>query len=81
MRPTLSLEKETQAENEDSDAKISKIGMNGTGCPFGTVPIRRTNKDELVYAQQLLKDSQMPANESKLYNPKLGYTFYVSECI
>ncbi|XP_059436302.1 protein neprosin-like [Corylus avellana] len=31
------------------------IGFKGVGCPYGTVPIRRVNKDELVRAKILSK--------------------------
>lgn len=71
MRPNLHLEKETQADqDEDSDANISKIAMNGTARPFGTVPIRTTNREELA----VLKNSPRIVKwlEIKLHIPIVG---------
>ena len=33
------------------DSKPVKMGLEGGGCPFGTVPIRRTSKDDLLRAK------------------------------
>lgn len=81
MRPNQHLEKEAQADRgKDSEANISKIGINGTGWPFGTVPIRGTNK-ELVCAQEFSEDRLMVVNKTTYSNR--GYNYYVSkiECI
>ena len=52
MRPTspprrVSPEKEVPK----LDYKHVKIGLEGGGCPMGTVPIRRTTKDDLIRAK------------------------------
>ncbi|WJZ82237.1 hypothetical protein VitviT2T_002011 [Vitis vinifera] len=52
MRPTspprrVSPEKEVPKP----DYKHVKIGLEGGGCPMGTVPIRRTTKDDLIRAK------------------------------
>ena len=52
MRPTspprrVSPEKEVPKP----DYKHVKIGLEGGGCPMGTVPIRRTTKGDLIRAK------------------------------
>ncbi|KAL6348862.1 hypothetical protein AAG906_033518 [Vitis piasezkii] len=52
MRPT-SPPRRVSPEKEVSklDYKHVKIGLEGGGCPMGTVPIRRTTKDDLIRAK------------------------------
>ncbi|XP_042950335.1 uncharacterized protein LOC122282451 [Carya illinoinensis] len=37
-------------------AKTSAVGLS-EGCPFGTVPIKRTRKEDLLLAKMFVKDS------------------------
>ena len=52
MRST-SIPKRVSPENEvpKLDYKPVNIGLEGGGCPIGTVPIRRTTKDDLIRAK------------------------------
>ena len=49
MRP-ISIPKRLSPEKEvpKPNSKPVKMGLEGGGCPFGTVPIRRTSKDDLL---------------------------------
>lgn len=50
MRPSSITGEEIQEDDisDNNDIMLSRFGLNGTGCPFGTVPIRRTSKEELL---------------------------------
>ena len=52
MRST-SIPRRVSPENEvrKLDYKPMNIGLEGGGCPIGTVPIRRTTKDDLIRAK------------------------------
>lgn len=53
MRPSSITGEEIQEDDisDNNDIMLSRFGLNGTGCPFGTVPIRRTSKEELLAAR------------------------------
>ncbi|KAF8379463.1 hypothetical protein HHK36_028899 [Tetracentron sinense] len=47
----LSFPKGVRKNGASLEAKPLSIGLKGGGCPFGTVPIRRTTKDDLRRAK------------------------------
>ncbi|XP_075102775.1 protein neprosin-like [Nicotiana tabacum] len=46
MKPSLSLLKRNKKSSTSNSS--SGIGLNDGGCPMGTVPIRRTTKEDLI---------------------------------
>ncbi|CBI34704.3 unnamed protein product, partial [Vitis vinifera] len=80
MRPTspprrVSPEKEVPKP----DYKPVKMGLEGGGCPMGTVPIRRTTKDDLIRAKLY---SEMHASKiNPLTDDQPGKHFAVAQTI
>ncbi|RVW16251.1 hypothetical protein CK203_067785 [Vitis vinifera] len=80
MRPTspprrVSPEKEVPKP----EYKRVKIGLEGGGCPMGTVPIRRTTKDDLIRAKLY---SEMHASKiNPLTDDQPGKHFAVAQTI
>ncbi|XP_077240249.1 protein neprosin-like [Tasmannia lanceolata] len=69
MRPN-SFPKETIRDGASSVGKQLQIGLKDGGCPTGTVPIRRTQKEDLIRA----KSSNMPQPTSS--DPRLGHNAF-----
>ncbi|KAH0691155.1 hypothetical protein KY285_018352 [Solanum tuberosum] len=51
MKPTLSRIKQTLGTSKSKEA--STIWLNDGGCPFGSVPIKRITKDDLIRQKHL----------------------------
>lgn len=50
MKPT-SYPKWRRNQAFSTAYNLSNIWLNGKGCPVGTVPLRRTTKDDLIRAK------------------------------
>lgn len=44
------------------------IGLEGGGCPFGTVPIRRVTKDDLIRQRHMQGMDETPAFHVSIIN-------------
>ncbi|KAG5588748.1 hypothetical protein H5410_049182 [Solanum commersonii] len=53
MKPSFSM-KESVSTISTSNYKSSRIGLPDRGCPVGTVPIRRTTKEDRIFDQNKL---------------------------
>ncbi|WMV43073.1 hypothetical protein MTR67_036458 [Solanum verrucosum] len=72
MKPTLARTKQN-AGNSSTSSSSSRIWRNGKGCPFGTVPIRRITKDDLI------RQKNMPPPEDVTFDTQLTNNNSVSE--
>lgn len=52
------VDKDNEEGDDESATMLSGIGLNGTGCPFGTVPIRRISRKEYLAAKEQLRVRQ-----------------------
>ncbi|CAL5375847.1 unnamed protein product [Camellia sinensis] len=62
MKPT-SLPKRSRDHVSSNVSKPLHIGLKGGGCPVGTVPIRRTTKEDLI-RQKLASKIMTPADDT-----------------
>ncbi|CAL5373685.1 unnamed protein product [Camellia sinensis] len=62
MKPT-SLPKRSRDQVSSNVSKPLHIGLKGGGCPTGTVPIRRTTKDDLI-TEKLASKIMTPADDT-----------------
>ena len=61
------------------DYKPVRIGLEGGGCPLGTVPIRRTVKDELITAKfhsEMHASKVNPLDVAGLPGVHVSYNFF-----
>lgn len=63
MKSSLSL-KEGVSTISTSNYKFSRIGLPDGGCPIGTVPIRRTTKEDLIRHKLLPPSEDVIVNDS-----------------
>ncbi|XP_028124410.1 uncharacterized protein LOC114321445 [Camellia sinensis] len=62
MKPT-SLPNRSRDQVSSKDSKPLRIGLKGGGCPIGTVPIRRTTKEDLI-RKKLASKIMTPADDT-----------------
>ncbi|CAL5373805.1 unnamed protein product [Camellia sinensis] len=62
MKPT-SLPKRSRDQVSANVSKPLHIGLKGGGCPVGTVPIKRTTKEDLI-REKLASKIMTPANDT-----------------
>ncbi|CAL5375844.1 unnamed protein product [Camellia sinensis] len=62
MKPT-SLPKRSRDQVSSNVSKPLNIGLKGGGCPVGTVPIRRTTKEDLI-REKLASKIMTPADDT-----------------
>ncbi|THF99297.1 hypothetical protein TEA_008288 [Camellia sinensis var. sinensis] len=62
MKPT-SLPKRSRDQVSSNVSKPLHIGLKGRGCPVGTVPIRRTTKEDLI-REKLASKIMTPADDT-----------------
>lgn len=68
MRPST-VGSINKVASEASNFNFSGIGLKGGGCPAGTVPIRRTSKEELLVAKrQFNSRHQSLANDQETFD-------------
>ncbi|XP_049388583.1 uncharacterized protein LOC125852939 [Solanum stenotomum] len=65
MKPSFYM-KESVSTISTSNYKSSRIGLPDRGCPVGTVPIRRTTKEDLI------RHKLMPLSEDVMFNNSLN---------
>lgn len=64
MRPSSMPKMMMEKERSTANANILKVRFKGLGCPFGSVPIKRVTKDDLIRAK-LHSDGYNLKNDSK----------------
>ena len=62
MKPS-SLPKRSRDQVSSNVSKPLHIGLKGGGCPVGTVPIRRTTKEDLI-TEKLASKIMTPADDT-----------------
>lgn len=63
MKPSIAPKRLVSSKNTLNTQYLKmKLGLDDGGCPFGTVPIRRTTKDDLI-RPKLYGDSRINAVE------------------
>ncbi|KAK4728086.1 hypothetical protein R3W88_021074 [Solanum pinnatisectum] len=72
MKPILVKTKQN-AGNSSTSSSSSRIWRNGKGCPYGTVPIRRITKDDLI------RQKNIPPPEDVTFDTQLTNNNSVSE--
>lgn len=65
MKPSFSM-KESVSTISRSNYRSSRIGLPDRGCPVGTIPIRRTTKEDLI------RHKLMPLFEDVMFNNSLN---------
>ncbi|KAH0648278.1 hypothetical protein KY285_033526 [Solanum tuberosum] len=72
MKPSFSLTKRDNLESSTSNSS-SGIGLKDGGCPMGTVPIRRTTKEDLIREKRV---NQFNASYARgIYHFALAQTY------
>ncbi|KAK6947870.1 Neprosin activation peptide [Dillenia turbinata] len=64
----------SDSDSEKGDGWIRELWMNGKGCPYGTVPIKRTTKEDLLGEKLYLENyssrsNPLDANQPEIHDP------------
>ena len=65
MRPSFLNITKTKKQSVSETVK-NQFGLPGKGCPIGTVPIRRTTKDDLINVKAVTDATELRVSYSKL---------------
>ena len=63
MRPSFLNKTKTKKRSETVK---NQFGLPGKGCPIGTVPIRKTTKDDLINVKAVTDATELRVSYSKL---------------